>query len=98
MEAKTTTTAQKLAALSARLHYLKSKTLLFFGGIGTALLQNADEVQAQLTAALPQLQPYLPENPFKTLGAVLIFGGIVLRFATNSPLSAKTPAAPADKA
>lgn len=73
------------------LHVLKSKTIFFFGIIGSFLLENAQETIGYIQQAMPQLQEYLPANPYKTLGFVLIIGGIVLRVATKAPLSDKLP-------
>jgi hypothetical protein len=76
----------QIATLKRYAAALKSKTLVFFGVIGTYLLNNAESTIGQLQSAMPQLAEYLPSNPYKTLGALLVVGGIVLRTVTTKPL------------
>jgi len=43
----------------------------------------------QILAALPQLREFIPENIYKTVGALAVVANLLLRFATSRPLEAK---------
>ena len=76
--------------LKEKLQYFKSKTLLFFGVVGPLLVQYAQQILAGLTDNLPALKEYLPEDPLKTMGVVLLVGGVLLRVITKAPLGGKS--------
>lgn len=42
-----------------------------------------------LKQSLPDLQTYLPDNVYKTVGVVVVLGNIALRFRTTTDLAAK---------
>ncbi len=66
----------------------RSKTI-WFNTLGAAALVALPSALDQLAAAMPQLHEYLPENTYKTVGAIAVGGNIVLRFLTKLPLEAK---------
>ena len=62
----------------------RSKTI-WFNGVLLAILPLTEMMQV----ALPQLQQFLPDNLYKTVGLATLIGNIVLRFFTKAPLEAK---------
>jgi hypothetical protein len=62
----------------------KSKTIWFHSVIAAIVI-----FIPELADALPQLQPYVPDNMFKYLTEVSVIGGIILRFFTSTKLSDK---------
>lgn len=76
--------------LIAKLRVLKSKTLLFFGLAGPFLVDNAEPIVSTVRTSLPELQGFLPDDPYKFLSVVFITAGIVLRIYTTTSLKDKT--------
>lgn len=73
----------------------RSKTV-WVNSIFLTLLPFADQlvvaiapVLQDLSASLPELQPYLPDNIYKFVGICMVCVNIFLRFKTRLPLDAK---------
>lgn len=65
-----------------RIH--KSVTIWLIAVVGLL-----SEAVPQITAFMPDLQPYLPEPNYQVLMRVLLIGGFVLRFKTTKALRDK---------
>lgn len=62
----------------------KSKTIWFNATIAALI-----PLLPELINAIPELQPYLPTDTYKTLTLIGLVGNIYLRFKTNTSLAAK---------
>lgn len=76
--------------LIARLKVLRSKTLIFFGVAGPFLVDNAEGIIMTVRESLPQLQEFIPADPYKALSCLFITAGIVLRIYTTTSLKDKS--------
>jgi uncharacterized membrane protein len=63
---------------------LKSLTI-WFNGILLALLPFME----YLKDSLPQLQEWLGDDLYRTVGLIVVIGNILLRYKTNKPVSEK---------
>lgn len=79
-----------MKTLIARLKVLKSKTLLFFGLVAPFLVENAEPIVSTIRSSLPELQGFLPDEPYKFLSCLFITAGIVLRVYTTTSLQEKS--------
>lgn len=77
-------------AAKQRLYALKSRSVRFFAFAAAAWAALPD-LLPQIKDALPDLAPYLPDNVFKALSAIVIIGGIYYRLKTSQPVSAYKP-------
>lgn len=67
-----------------KLKNFEHKLAALFAALSAILLENANDVMGYVQGAMPQLQDYLPANPYKTLGVLLVVGGLLLHMHTHS--------------
>ena len=62
----------------------RSKTIWFNAGLAALI-----PILPELINLIPQLEPYLPTDTYKTLTLVGLVGNVVLRFMTTKSLAQK---------
>lgn len=80
---------EKLNALLDKLKKAYRSKVIWFNTVIAALIPIMPELIQQAVDAIPQLQPYLPDDTYKFLTFVGLMGNIYLRFKTNVSLAHK---------